>query len=823
MKRCVFLCILLLLASLLPVFGFAAEEKPHAEPGLRYVPVLEDPAAPSAQTNAVRANTSDLEKLLSACDLIRQALLRGAGSADLSSLGANQSSEQFRNLGYFCPYFDGVNIYSSGVYYSPSSGMITEIRLTNKRSTADTAAWISKVDSALAALSAQMDTAATLPDQALVLHDYMASHYHYATDYDTNNEAFYPGAILTKGSGVCQAYAYLYQYLFCKRGVECYTVSSSSMGHAWNLIRINGKYYHIDVTWDDPVNDYFGQARHNYFLLSDKRISDENHRHTGWNMSSLVANDTTYDSAYWVDVDTPIYISGDYRYFCANSALVRYHARTGSTEKLYQLGYWKLPGTSAFYTDIFTGLSVYEDRLVFNSYSSILTYDLYTGAVETVFTENTAGGSIFGSLCTGNTVTYAYQRTASVSYPDKELRIVTLSHTHRMEKTVVQPTCAQGGYTLQTCQTCGHQEKQNPTDPLGHSWQGSITVANNGKTAQARFVCTRDSGHTVSVPASVTARVLQEPTCAAMGVTRYSAAATLDGVTVTAQKDVQDIPTLGHSYTDLVTEPTCTQGGYTTRTCAECGYSRQDFAVPARGHEWDDGTVIREPTATQSGIRVSACTHCGETRQQIIPATGETEQNCSGGSACLGSVFTDMPAPSNWAHAGIDYCLASGLMNGSTVTTFAPKGTMTRGMLAVVLYRMAGSPAVTGKNPYRDVKSGRYYADAVIWANENGIVTGKSADRFAPNDDVTRQELVVMISRYCARVDWKRVQAQGDLSGFADAATVSGYAADSMAWAVENGILNGKEGRLAPKETATRAEVAAIVMRYAAAREQLAQ
>jgi hypothetical protein len=132
-------------------------------------------------------------------------------------------------------------------------------------------------------------------------------------------------------------------------------------------------------------------------------------------------------------------------------------------------------------------------------------------------------------------------------------------------------------------------------------------------------------------------------------------------------------------------------------------------------------------------------------------------------------------------------------------------------MLATLLYRIAGEPSVEGlENPFTDVAEGTYYTNAVIWAADKGIVTGKTADTFAPTAAITRQEMVTMLWRFA-----EKPEAEADLSAYTDAASVSTYAQVAMAWAVENGIISGMTATtLAPAGTANRAQIATVLMRY---------
>lgn len=184
--------------------------------------------------------------------------------------------------------------------------------------------------------------------------------------------------------------------------------------------------------------------------------------------------------------------------------------------------------------------------------------------------------------------------------------------------------------------------------------------------------------------------------------------------------------------------------------------------------------------------------------------------------ACPGKQFVDMPYYNDWAHAGIVYMLQKGWMNGISGTQFAPEDTMTRAMVVTALWRMAGQPAPTGEAAFTDVPDGAWYTEAVLWAAENGVVTGVGNSRFDPEDYVTREQLAAILYRYAA--------LQGKdcsfsmLPDFPDAASASDWAEEALAWAATKKLLNGTviDGTvfLRPGDSATRAQIAAILMRY---------
>lgn len=175
--------------------------------------------------------------------------------------------------------------------------------------------------------------------------------------------------------------------------------------------------------------------------------------------------------------------------------------------------------------------------------------------------------------------------------------------------------------------------------------------------------------------------------------------------------------------------------------------------------------------------------------------------------------FTDV-AKQNWFYDDVVYVYENGLMNGTSSTTFAPEQKTTRAMIVTILWRLEGSPAAKKAAAFQDVSAGAYYAEAVAWAAENGIVNGCGDGRFAPDDAITREQLAAILYRY-SRYCGQSTAATASLDSFSDAASVSGYAREALAWAYEAGIVRGtSDNQINPIGFATRAEAAAMLHRY---------
>ena len=270
----------------------------------------------------------------------------------------------------------------------------------------------------------------------------------------------------------------------------------------------------------------------------------------------------------------------------------------------------------------------------------------------------------------------------------------------------------------------------------------------------------------------------------------------------------------------VTTEPTETTPGVRTFTCAVCSQTKTEV-IPATGphtHVWGEGTVTVAPTETTPGVRTYTCTVCGKTRTEIIPATGSAV--CPGGAACPSFRFRDVPAPSNWAHEGIDYCVRHGLMSGFDATTFSPDTVSTRAQIVMILYNLSGDTTDYSKYyvPFTDVKPGTWYYNAVAWGYDKDIVSGMTPTTFAPDGLITREQMAVLLYGYTEKYAPAYLGGAASLNGFPDAASVSNWAYAVMSWAIGNGLISGIASNgadyLAPSGGATRAQIAAIMMRY---------
>lgn len=468
-----------------------------------------------------------------------------------------------------------------------------------------------------------------------------------------------------------------------------------------------------------------------------------------------------------------------------------------------------------------------------------------------------------------------------------EQKFQTGPHRHKYVGTVTPPTCTEDGYTTYVCAECGDSYTGDLVEALGHDTVVDPAVepdcTHEGLSAGSH--CQRCG--TVLVAQEVlpirhqpVTDAGREPTCTNYGLTEGShcdicgqtlvpqevipgghtiteapavpATCTTDGLTagshcqrcglVFAGEEI--IPALGHDWQDSVTvPPTCTEPGKTVTTCARCN-EETVTVLEAAGHH-----VVADPavpaTCTADGLTEgSHCDRCNAVfaAQQAIPATGHrfihtshvdctevndgydeyTCQNCGvtyrdsiPAPGCPSSVFTDVDR-SKWYHSSIDYMVTSGYMYGMEEHYFGLNETVTRGQLAAILYRAAGSPDVTGlANPFADVPDGKYYAKAICWAYANNVVAGISETAYAPESPVTREQIAAILYRY----EGKPAVAEDYLYRFPDRDSITPYAVTAMNWAVKAGLISGNKLNdgtivLQPQYNAARAQCASILYHY---------
>mgnify|MGYP004471320505 FL=1 len=389
----------------------------------------------------------------------------------------------------------------------------------------------------------------------------------------------------------------------------------------------------------------------------------------------------------------------------------------------------------------------------------------------------------------------------------------------------VPATCGEAGRVDTICSNCGEVISTKEIPATGeHTWDnGTVTTEPTENEPGVRTFTCAVCGATKTAPIPATGTHDYQftrtvaPTCTAGGYDLY----TCSGCGATEKRNPTDA--LGHKWDSgkVTTEPTETAPGVRTYTCTVCGEVKTEV-IPATGahtHKWDAGKVTTAPTATTPGVRTYTCTVCGQTKEEVIPPTGGSTV-CPGGPSCPSYGFRDVAGPADWSHEGIDYCVRRSLMVGTGVGTFSPNAVCSRAQIVQILYNLSGDTADYGNYylPFTDVAPGDWFYEAVAWAYANDIVAGTSATTFAPNVDITREQMTVILYGYTAKYAPAFTGGGTSLGQFPDAGSVANWAYAAMNWAVGNGLISGIESYgvtyLTPQGSATRAQASAIIMRY---------
>lgn len=311
-------------------------------------------------------------------------------------------------------------------------------------------------------------------EKAIVLHDYLAVNCEY--DYDNLRANTLPAdsysayGVLVNRIAVCQGYALAYKYLLNLSGIECHMVTSDAMEHAWNLIKLDGEYYQVDVTWDDPVRDIVGRVSHTFMFCSDETFQDTVHDHHDWvvtrgaDVVDYRATDTRYDVSFWTDCTSPLVLNGSDCYYISSDgglggkpALMKteWNAITADGTALQTIDRWTGWQSSGYWSGAYSGLYRIGDRLYYNDKANIYTVAMDGSDKRTAFRADTTNGYIYGSAYCQDRVLYALHQE-----PNLETRETVLTADIDLGGVEPEPiTTYKITYVLQG----GTNHKDNPT------------------------------------------------------------------------------------------------------------------------------------------------------------------------------------------------------------------------------------------------------------------------------------------------------------------------------------------------------------------------
>ena len=560
---------------------------------------------------------------------------------------------------------------SGGYTYWTSGSSITKIQftyLTNAKEEQQ------ELDAALQEVKSKIDTSG-MSDEEIVLayHEYLTSTVAYAyEDYFNGTIAANHGydmyGALVKHSCVCQGYAETMFYLLREAGLSCAIASSGNINHAWNIVKIHGKWYHIDATWDDPVWDMPGRSYHDYFLVSfDTMNKNTLINHTKdrtdmvvsaqWGDTYTTAVDTTYESGkFWNGIEKAIFYKDGYWYSISEGSsktsfnINKYQYSTNINKVLYSgTAKWTTP-SGGYYPGVYSSIYLRGDNLYFTTPDSLNKIDITSTNVtpteliniRTQYNSSTgnnlyAFGEQYGKLVYFITDSPNIKKTkdsSNSSKYNKEYAEYTFEMciSHKWDAGVVtkEPTYTSTGTKKYTCTNCGETKTETIAKLVctSHVWDsGKIVTAPTYKTEGTKKYTCKNCGTTKTETIAKlvctshawnSGVVIKEPTYTATGEKKY----TCTNCGETKTETIAKLVCTNHAWDagEVVTAPTYKAEGTKKYTCKNCGTTKTETIAKlvCTSHAWNSGVVTKEPTYTSTGTKKYTCKNCGTTKTETI-------------------------------------------------------------------------------------------------------------------------------------------------------------------------------------------------------------
>ena len=629
--------------------------------GLGVVVEQQDGAASLASTYDATA----LEKL------IVEGIKAWQTSIDVSELGLTRDdidNGAVRSIINSHPEFISL---SGGYTYWTSGSSITKIQftyLTNAKEEQQ------ELDAALQEVKSKIDTSG-MSDEEIVLayHEYLTSTVAYAyEDYFNGTIAANHGydmyGALVKHSCVCQGYAETMFYLLREAGLSCAIASSGNINHAWNIVKIHGKWYHIDATWDDPVWDMPGRSYHDYFLVSfDTMNKNTLINHTKdrtdmvvsaqWGDTYTTAVDTTYESGkFWNGIEKAIFYKDGYWYSISEGSsktsfnINKYQYSTNINKVLYSgTAKWTTP-SGRYYPGVYSSIYLRGDNLYFTTPDSLNKIDITSTNVNptelinirTQYNSSTgnnlyAFGEQYGKLVYFITDSPNIKKTkdsSNSSKYNKEYAEYTFEMciSHKWDAGVVtkEPTYTSTGTKKYTCTNCGETKTETIAKLVctSHMWDsGKVVTAPTYKTeGTKKYICTKcGETKTETIAKLVCTKhawdagvVTKKPTYTSTGTKKY----TCTNCGETKTETIAKLVCTSHAWNSgvVIKEPTYTATGEKKYTCTNCGETKTETIAKlvCTNHAWDAGEVVTAPTYKTEGTKKYTCKNCGTTKTETI-------------------------------------------------------------------------------------------------------------------------------------------------------------------------------------------------------------
>ena len=560
---------------------------------------------------------------------------------------------------------------SGGYTYWTSGSSITKIQftyLTNAKEEQQ------ELDAALQEVKSKIDTSG-MSDEEIVLayHEYLTSTVAYAyEDYFNGTIAANHGydmyGALVKHSCVCQGYAETMFYLLREAGLSCAIASSENINHAWNIVKIHGKWYHIDATWDDPVWDMPGRSYHDYFLVSfDTMNKNTLINHTKdrtdmvvsaqWGDTYTTAVDTTYESGkFWNGIEKAIFYKDGYWYSISEGSsktsfnINKYQYSTNINKVLYSgTAKWTTP-SGGYYPGVYSSIYLRGDNLYFTTPDSLNKIDITSTNVNptelinirTQYNSSTgnnlyAFGEQYGKLVYFITDSPNIKKTkdsSNSSKYNKEYAEYTFEMciSHKWDAGVVtkEPTYTSTGTKKYTCTNCGETKTETIAKLVctSHVWDsGKVVTAPTYKTEGTKKYTCKNCGTTKTETIAKlictnhawdAGVVTKKPTYTSTGEKKY----TCTNCGTTKTETIAKLICTSHAWDSgkVVTAPTYKTEGTKKYTCTNCGTTKTETIAKlvCTSHVWDGGVVTKKPTYSSAGTKEYTCVNCGTTKTSSI-------------------------------------------------------------------------------------------------------------------------------------------------------------------------------------------------------------
>ncbi len=532
-----------------------------------------------------------------------------------------------------------------------------------------------ELETAVDEAASQVDTSLEDYQQALIVHDYLVQNCEYDKErLDANNvpdisHTAY-GSLVNK-IAVCDGYADAFAYIMKDRlGIACEVISSDAMAHAWNMIEIGGQWYHVDATWDDPTWDCIGRVMHNYFLLSDSKISDTDHNHSAWS-DGHTADSTLYDEAFWSGVSSAICYVNDSWYYSKyqpddddlqRERAVKLVKKEGTQlladgeEEVYATSVWSVG--NSYYPRSFMYLAKVGDKVYFNTSTEVYRMNADESVSKFHSPQDLAGGLIDGFTARGDEFFYSSKSDFMTSKKQDNIRQIIIpklegisaedvTGTYSGQPYLIEVTGVQEGDVIKYAGADGKYQAVQPqmvdagayevryqVEREGYAaFQGkaTVTIEQAAPTYELPQGLTGNSGNTLADVQLPTGFTWQEPDTQLReeGSHSYPATYTPEDTKNYQTANVSIAVTVtcpAHRYVSEVTkEPTGTEAGIMTYTCVLCGntYTEEIDELPPE----ITGITAADVTGTYTGqpytIAVSGMED-GDIVQYALRSDGET-------------------------------------------------------------------------------------------------------------------------------------------------------------------------------------------------------